>query len=775
MNVLNLDARIGLDTSDYDKGLDHAENKFTRFGSSLAGGIKNAVSSVISSVKTIAGAVGDATSKFMKDAVDAGMTFDSSMSQVAATMGKTVDEIGELRDFAQEMGSATSFSASQAADALNYMALAGYDASTSMEMLPTVLDLAAAGGIKLATASDMVTDASSALGLSIDETKIMIDQMAVASSKTNTSVAQLGDAILTIGGTAKGLKGGTQELTQVLGLMADNGIKASEAGTHLRNIMLAMNPSTDAAVGAFERLGLQSYDSEGQLRSMSDIFGDLSEKMKDMSDQERTDTLTAIFNKTDLSAVNALLDTSAERWQEVSDAIGKYDGAATKMANTQLDNLAGDITLFQSALEGAQIAVSDGLTPTLREFVQFGSDGLSKLTSAFKSGGINGAFEEFLNILGDGISKFAPMIATLAKNLVTTLFNTIKSNIGSIKGILVDIINTVAEWLTHAPELIDMAIELVSGIGGALISNIPLLLQAAIDIVSRLGTYIVENIPELVPSIIEVILGIAETLTNPDSIDTLVDVAITLMLAISEGIMNALPTILDKGYVIITRLANAIIKNVPKLANTAKEIVAMIAGTIIANLPKILNLGAQIVFKIVEGIYTWASKLYIVAAESVQQIADGFGEGIQAAKEWGKDLIDNFIGGIKQKWNDLKDAVSGVAQTVQDFLGFSEPKKGPLSNFHTYAPDMIDLFNEGLKKSEGKLKMQLTDTTSLIGENFTTDGRSAGYTAGNTVINITVTSGTISSDYDSRRAAQKISESLANLKRAQSAAIGKAV
>ena len=144
---------------------------------------------------------------FGKKYIEAGMQFDSSMSQVAATMGTTVDQIGELRDFAQEMGATTAFSATQAADALNYMALAGYDAGTSMSMLPNVLNLAAAGGMELASASDMITDSQSALGLTLSETSQLVDKMAKASSKSNTSVAQLGEAILTVGGTAKMMAG----------------------------------------------------------------------------------------------------------------------------------------------------------------------------------------------------------------------------------------------------------------------------------------------------------------------------------------------------------------------------------------------------------------------------------------------------------------------------------------------------------------------------------------------------------------------------------------
>lgn len=323
--------------------------------------------------------------EFIGDSIQTGMGFDTAMSQVAATMGKTTDEIAELRDYAKEMGAATAFSATQSAEALNFMALAGYDAQTSMKMLPNVMNLAAAGSMELARASDMVTDSQTALGLSLDETEVLVDQMAKTSSKTNTSVSQLGDAMLTIGGTAKNLSGGTKELNQVLGLMADNGIKAGEAGTHLRNIILAMNPTTKDAKEAFDELNFSAYDSQGNLREMSDIFGELSEKTADMTSQERQDIIGKIFNKTDLSTVNALLDTNTERWGEVAGAIDGASGAAQAMADTQLDNLQGDITLMQSAFEGLQIAISDEVTPNLRELVQTATKGLEWATSHTKT------------------------------------------------------------------------------------------------------------------------------------------------------------------------------------------------------------------------------------------------------------------------------------------------------------------------------------------------------------------------------------------------------
>ena len=176
------------------------------------------------------------------------------MSQVQATMGITKDSMSEvngqsvntmdtLNDLAKTMGSKTAYSASECAEALNYLALAGYDTQQMVDTLPTVLNLAAAGNIDLASASDMVTDAMSALGMEVSDADKMVDQMAKTASTTNTSVGQLGEGILTIGATAKTVKGGTAELNTALGILANNGIKGAEGGTHLRNVILLTSKS----------------------------------------------------------------------------------------------------------------------------------------------------------------------------------------------------------------------------------------------------------------------------------------------------------------------------------------------------------------------------------------------------------------------------------------------------------------------------------------------------------------------------------------------------
>lgn len=365
----------------------------------------------------------------------AGADFDTAMSQVAATSGKTVDEIGELRDFAIEMGSTTAFSATQAAEGLNYMALAGYDAEESMAMLPTVLNLAAAGAMELGAASDMVTDAQTALGLSLDETTDMVNQMAKTASTTNTSVSQLGEAILTIGPTAKSLKGGTVELNQVLGLLADNGIKGAEAGTHLRNIMLSLTPQTDAAAAAWDQLGVSAYDADGNLRPLQDTFSDLQKAMAGMSSEERTKMLSKMFNKTDLASVNALLDTDATRWDEVGSAIEGAGDAAEKMAKTQLDNMQGSLTLLKSALEGAGIAISDVLAPVVRKLADF----LNALVTKFNE--LSPQAQKVIVVIGAIAAAIGPLLV---------IFGVMASSIGSI----LSLVGTIAP--------------LLGGVGGAI-------------------------------------------------------------------------------------------------------------------------------------------------------------------------------------------------------------------------------------------------------------------------------------------------------------------
>lgn len=360
----------------------------------------------------ITGKLSELAASIPAEMVSIGSGFEASMSQVAATMGITsaAAEFDTLSDAAKEMGETTKFSASQAGEALNYLALAGYDAEKAVSALPTVLNVAAAGGMELAAASDMITDAMSALGLQTSQMADFSDKLAVTAQKSNTSISQLGEAILTVGGTAKSLAGGVTEMNTVLGILADNGIKGAEGGTMLRNVILSLSAPTSTAAAALKDLGVTAFDASGSMRPLEDTFADLNAALSKLSDQEKTAVLNEIFNKVDLKGVNALLGTSAERFDELSGYIDSCSGAAADMAATMDDNLKGDLTIMQSALEGLGIAAYEKFQTPMRTAVQSVTEDIGTLSASISDGALS---ESFDNIA----SKFAGLVSSISSFL----------------------------------------------------------------------------------------------------------------------------------------------------------------------------------------------------------------------------------------------------------------------------------------------------------------------------------------------------------------------
>ena len=567
---------------------------------------------------------------FGKSAVQAGAAFDTSMSQVAATMGLTQEEIEatggsfeKLRDAAKKYGSETAFSATQCADALNFMALAGYDADTSISMLPNVLSLAAAGSMELAQASDMITDSSSALGLSLDQTRVMVDQMAKASSKSNTSVTQLGEAILNIGGVARFMRGGTTELNTVLGVLADNGIKGSTAGIHLRNVLTQLSKSEGKTASELRALGVEVFDAEGKMRSFSQIFPELSAAMEGFTDQQKLDAFDKLFGVRDLATANALLNTSVERWEELSAAIDDSAGAAERMAATQLDNLNGDVTIFKSALEGLQIQLSDALTPTLREFVQFGTESLTRLTEAFNEGGLKGALTALGSVLSDAINMI----------------------------------------VSYLPDMIEAGVGLLGALATGLINNLPEMLTAALGAIQTFALGLAEAYPELIPTIVEIVLQIVETLI--DNLDLLIDAAVELIIALAEGLINALPILIEKGPVIIDKLVDALIRLAPELLKAAWEIIKAIAAGMMNNTPRVLAAGTSLLKQLLSSLVGGSGAFSGVGSA----IVSGIGSGLTSSWGWltskvsslAKSLLNSAKRAlhINSPSTDFKEEVSG--------------------------------------------------------------------------------------------------------------------
>lgn len=735
MDLMALVARLSLDSSEYEQGIDKSKEKVGGLGKGIGTAMKIGAAAI--------GAATAAVGAFAKSSIDTGAQFDSSMSQVAATMGTTVDQISNLRDFAQEMGSTTAFSASQAADALNYMALAGYDAETSMKMLPNVLNLAAAGGMDLATASDMITDAQSALGLSLEETSNMVDQMAKASSKSNTSIAQLGEAFLTIGATARNVAGGTTELSTVLGVLADNGIKGAEGGTHLRNAILSLQTPTKDGVEALRQLGMtydDMYDSAGNMRSLPEIFQEMSVAMEGMNQQSKDAIISGIFNKTDLAAINALIGTSADRWDELSKAIEDSGGAAEKAAKTQLDNLNGDLTIMKHALEGAQIALSDALTPALREFVQFGTQSISDLTNAFREGGVEGLMDSLEGVFNNLVAMFAeniPTVIELGVQVLTALINGIVQNLPALMDAAAQIIQILAiALIQNFPILAKSGTDAIISLASGLIQGIPNAIEATNNILDQVIQFITGELPQFLDRGVDAILNMANGLLQgaPNAITSIGEI-INKML---DALLTAIPIILEAGVKLIVGLAQGIVQNLPEIVSAAQQVMAQLTATIAEHLPELLAKGIELIGQLAAGIIqaipdAISGTNQVVA--NVTQILSGL-KG--KALTWGLDMIKGFAKGIKNGIKYVGDAIGKVAEKVTGVIHFSRPDEGPLRYYEQWMPDFMKGLASGIESNLWRIEDAMSGVTDLMTLN--TDSALSG-SSGSTfapVVNINV-------------------------------------
>lgn len=394
----------------YGNETQEATEETSTFGSVLKANLASEV--IIAGVKKLASAI----KSISESAVEAGESFEASMSQVAATMGMTTEEVDSgsasytlLSDAAKECGKSTMFSASEAAEALNYLALAGYDAEKSAETLPKVLNLAAAGSLDLAYASDLVTDSMAALGLETDQLDNYIDEMAKTSQKSNTSVSQLGEATLVCAGTVSLAGQSLETMNTELGVLANNGIKGAEGGTHLRNVILALTSPTDKAALALDDLGVAIYDDTGNMRDLNDIMVDLNSAMSEMSSDEKTSYISRIFNKTDIASVNALLKGTGDEYDNLNTEIKNCSGAASDMADTLNNNLKGKVTILQSALEGLGISAYEIFDDEMKTSVESATDAVGRLQKSMDSGDLGVSMRKFsqsLSELVDGAVDF---------------------------------------------------------------------------------------------------------------------------------------------------------------------------------------------------------------------------------------------------------------------------------------------------------------------------------------------------------------------------------
>ncbi len=627
--------------------------------------------------------------------------FESSMSQVQATMGITKDSMstvnGEsvntmqtLEALAKKMGSETAFSASECAEALNYLALAGYSTEQMCTTLPTVLNLAAAGGIDLASASDMVTDAMSALGMEVSEADTMVDQMAKTSSTTNTSVAQLGEAILTIGATAKSVKGGTAELNTALGILANNGIKGAEGGTHLRNIILSLQNPTDKAADAMEALGVEVYDSQGNMRSMNDILGDLNKGMEGMSSAEKDNIIAKIFNKTDLAAAYALLANTGKSWDDLQSSITNSGGAAQQMADTQLDNLQGQLTILKSALEGLSISIGQLLMPAIKQivgWVQKFVDWLNSLDEGTKKTIVTialivGALGPVLIIIGKVISAIGTIMTIVPK--VAGVINTVKTAFMALNTTM--LANPIVLIIAAIAALVAAFIYLWNNCDGFRQFWIDLWenIKQVAEVVWNAIKAFFSAVWDAIKIIFETVFGVIKTLVTTyfemykTIIETVFNVVKTIITTVWEAIKGIFTTVFEVIKTIVTTYFNIYKTIIETVLNIIKTVVTTVWETIKTVITTVMNAIKTVFSTIWEAIKTIISAV----VSGIKALIKGDFEGVKNAISTIMNTIKNTISTI---WNTIKSTISTVLGAIKNavtsvFTGIVNAIKNAMTN-----------------------------------------------------------------------------------------------
>lgn len=305
--------------------------------------------------------------------VQAAGEFAGTMSSVEALSGATRQEMALLNAQAKELGATTKFTANESGEAMGYMGMAGWNARQMLSGMPGVLDLAAASGEDLAGVADIVTDSLTGFKLEASDTGRFVDVLATAAGKSNTNVSMLGESFKYVAPLAGTLRYTAEDTAVMLGLMANSGIKASQAGTTLRTAITNLVSPTKEQAAEMERLGLSLTDTNGQMLPLLDMVGNMRGAFAGMSEAEQSAAASALFGREAMSGMLAVINASEADYQSLTQSIENSAGAAERMANIKLDNLAGDLTLLNSAADGLSLTIGEQFMPQARGLVQAGT------------------------------------------------------------------------------------------------------------------------------------------------------------------------------------------------------------------------------------------------------------------------------------------------------------------------------------------------------------------------------------------------------------------
>lgn len=714
-----------------------------------------------------AGVVGLGTAA-VKTAAD----FDSAMSKVAAVSGATGKDLDALRDKAREMGSKTKFSASEAAEAMNYMAMAGWKTEDMLSGIEGVMNLAAASGEDLATTSDIVTDALTAFGLSAKDSGHFADILAAASSNANTNVSMMGETFKYCAPIAGALGFSAEDTAEAIGLMANAGIKGSQAGTALRTIMNNLSGDVKICGSSIGEVTVATTNADGSMRDLSDILADCRTAFSGLSESEKAAAAESLVGKNAMSGILALMNAGEADINKLSSAIDNCDGCAAGMAETMNDNLAGQLTILKSQLQELAISFGELLMPAIRTIVGW----IQK-------------FVDWLNSMDEGTRKVIVTIALVAAAIGPVLI---------IVGKVISAIGTIMTIIPKLAGVINAAKGVIAAFNAVCAANPYVLIIAAIVALVAAFIYLWNNCEEfrqfwidLWESIKEIAVAVWDALKEffTAAWEAIKTTAVTVWNAIKdfftglwEGIKNIFTTVVNAISTFLTNAWNAIKNTVTTLFNAIKTFfttiwngIKSVITTVVTAISTflstawngiktaittVLNAIKSVVTTVWNGIKTtitnivngiknavttaWNNIKSAVsnAANAIKNavsnafnamlngiknvcgniygaVKSGFDKAINFVKnlaseafQWGADFIGGIVNGIKSMIGKVGDAVSSVADKIRSFLHFSVPDEGPLTDYEKWMPDFIGGLAKGIEKSRGMIENAMNGVTS---------------------------------------------------------------
>lgn len=652
---------------------------------------------------------------FAKDSVQTGMEFDTVMSNIAATMGKSRDEIdktivqtknftGTLGEFAEKLGAETKFTTAQAAQGLLVLAQAGLKAEEQIEALPPILSLASAGAIDLDTSATYVTAAVMGFGDSMENASYYADMISKGATLAKTDVNMLGAAFSGAAATASTYNQTAQSTETALLRLANMNVTGMEAANAYNRVMMDLFTATDDGKKALDELGISMYDaSTGEARDLNDIINELSAALSKYNDEARLAYESKIFSAWGMKAFDKMAATSTDKLEVFNKELSNVTGAASKQAGTQLEALSGKLAILNSAFEAVKIQISKMIMPEFGTFVEQLSTGLGKAAEQLSEGDFKGAFYVLGNTVADLINQGIDDI--LASGEKAREF---------VDGLIVFATKIVNVLIERAPELLPAITDFVTDTLTKVINAFAAIVQDPEKMGKIIGTInlIITKIQAFLDENEDTLFTIFDTLLD-SSIGILLKLFVLKRKTIASILWSEAKKIIggfaenwwsEFNRLIIDRAAEGwasiavkaydafqlLKKRLSKWWSEEKEQITAIKDWFLNGWSQFAN--------------GWTNKV----TETIDSVKEAFGQVklaitdiVDKAKTWGKDMIDNFVSGITEMKDKLGEKANEIAETISSFLHFSLPEKGPLASSNEWMPDFMGNLAEGIEKNRG--------------------------------------------------------------------------